>query len=81
MFATNKTANEIVKEDNLEQISDDSQIISIIDKILANNSDKVSEYKNGKDKLFGFFVGQVMKETQGKANPAIVNNLLKEKLA
>ena len=48
--------------------------------VLAENQDKVAEYKSGKDKLFGFFVGQVMKESQGKANPQIVNELLKRKL-
>ena len=81
MFESGKSAQEIVKAEGLEQISDSTQIIRIIDKIISDNPDKVSEYKNGKDKLFGFFVGQTMKATEGKANPAIVNNLLKEKLS
>lgn len=80
MFETGKPAAEIVKEQGLEQISDDSIIIAAIENIIADNQDKVAEYKSGKDKLFGFFVGQVMKETKGKANPATVNKLLKQKL-
>ena len=65
----------------IKQVSDDGAIIAIIDEILSNNSDKVEEYKNGKDKLFGFFVGQVMKASKGSANPQKVNQLLKEKLS
>ncbi len=64
----------------LMQVSDDGAIISIIESVIAQNSDKVVEYKSGKDKLFGFFVGAVMKESKGKANPQKVNELLKEKL-
>lgn len=64
----------------LKQVSDDSAILAIIDQILQANLDKVQEYKNGKEKLFGFFVGQVMKASKGSANPAVVNKLLKEKL-
>ncbi len=52
----------------------------MIDEVMAKNADKVADYRGGKDKLFGFFVGQVMKATQGKANPALVNQLLKPKL-
>ncbi len=61
-------------------MTDPGAIAVEIDKILAANAGKVSEYKAGKDKLFGFFVGQVMKATGGKANPALLNELLKEKL-
>ena len=64
----------------LKQLSDDSAILELIDTILANNEDKVEQYKGGKDKLFGFFVGQVMKASKGTANPAIVNKLLKQRL-
>ena len=53
----------------------------LIDKVLNNNKDKVDEYKSGKEKLFGYFVGQVMQETEGTANPGIVNEILKKKLA
>ena len=52
----------------------------MIERVISNNLDKVDEYKNGKEQLFGFFVGQVMKESSGKANPKLVNQLLKEKL-
>ncbi len=64
----------------LKQVSDDGAIISMIDEILSVNKDKVEQYKGGKEKLFGFFVGQVMKESKGSANPAKVNELLKQKL-
>ena len=64
----------------LAQVSDDGAILAIIDEILANNQDKVAQYKSGKDKLFGFFVGQTMKASKGAANPAKVNELLKERL-
>uniref|UniRef100_UPI0040489A63 Asp-tRNA(Asn)/Glu-tRNA(Gln) amidotransferase subunit GatB n=1 Tax=Aliarcobacter sp. TaxID=2321116 RepID=UPI0040489A63 len=65
----------------LKQVSDDGALLAIIDAILAANQDKVAEYKSGKDKLFGFFVGQTMKESKGSANPAKVNELLKQRLA
>ena len=80
MFQTGKDAKSIVKSEGLEQITDDNFIQDTINKVLQNNLDKVSQYKAGKEKLFGFFVGQVMKETKGKANPAIVNKVLKENL-
>lgn len=64
----------------MKQVSDTGAIESAIDDILANNADKVEEYRGGKDKLFGFFVGQTMKAMQGKANPAVVNQILKDKL-
>lgn len=69
----------LIESLGLAQINDDGAILSVIEAVLSENSDKVSEYKNGKDKLFGFFVGQVMKSSKG-ANPARVNELLKEKL-
>ncbi len=80
MLETGKPAADIVKEKGLQQVTDTGAISAAIDKILAANADKVVEYKSGKDKLFGFFVGQVMKATGGKANPAMLNELLKEKL-
>lgn len=70
----------IIERLGLKQMSDDSAILSMIDEILNSNLDKVNEYKSGKDKLFGFFVGQVMKASKGSANPAKVNELLKQKL-
>lgn len=69
----------LIESLGLAQINDDGAILSVIEAVLSENSDKVSEYKSGKDKLFGFFVGQVMKISKG-ANPARVNELLKEKL-
>jgi len=80
MFETGKDAAEIVKEQGLQQVTDTGAIEKIVDEVLAANPDKVAEYKGGKDKLFGFFVGQVMKISGGKVNPAIVNDLLKKKL-
>ncbi|GAX87516.1 aspartyl-tRNA(Asn)/glutamyl-tRNA(Gln) amidotransferase subunit B [Lebetimonas natsushimae] len=65
----------------LKQISDEGAIEKIVDEVLAANEDKVAEYKAGKEKLFGFFVGQVMKASRGKANPQVVNKLLKSKLS
>ncbi|WP_103600861.1 Asp-tRNA(Asn)/Glu-tRNA(Gln) amidotransferase subunit GatB [Campylobacter concisus] len=70
----------VIEKLGLKQVSDDSAIIAIIDQILAANTDKVEEYKNGKDKMFGFFVGQVMKEGKGAFNPGKVNELLKAKI-
>jgi aspartyl-tRNA(Asn)/glutamyl-tRNA(Gln) amidotransferase subunit B len=65
----------------LKQVSDEGAIEKIVDEVLSANADKVEEYKGGKDKLFGFFVGQVMKASRGKANPQIVNKILKSKLS
>ncbi len=70
----------LIEELGLAQVSDDGAILTIIDEILAANPDKVEQYKGGKDKLFGFFVGQTMKASKGSANPAKVNELLKERL-
>ncbi len=70
----------IVAREGLVQVTDEGAITAIVDSVVAANTAKVAEYKSGKDKLFGFFVGQVMKESQGKANPASVNRLLKERL-
>ena len=80
MFETGKDAKVIVEERGLKQVSDESAIISMIDEVLAANLDKVDEYRGGKEKLFGFFVGQVMKASKGQANPGMVNQLLKQKL-
>ena len=69
-----------IEEKGLKQVTDGSQIEPIIDAILEKNPGQVAQYKDGKTKLIGFFVGQVMKETQGKANPGLVNDILKKKL-
>lgn len=81
MVNTGRTPVDIVAEQGLTQISDESSIVATIDAVLAANTSKVTEYRSGKDKLFGFFVGQVMKATQGKANPQKLNDLLKAKLS
>jgi aspartyl-tRNA(Asn)/glutamyl-tRNA(Gln) amidotransferase subunit B len=81
MLETHKSAVAIVEERGLKQVTDTGAIEKAIDQILAANADKVAEYKSGKDKLFGFFVGQVMKTTGGKANPTMLNELLKKKLS
>ena len=80
MYRTGKMAEEVVKEKGWVQVTDTSAIEKAIEEILAKNPKEVEEYKKGKEKLFGFFVGQVMKATQGKANPQLVNELLKKKL-
>lgn len=80
MFETGEQPEKIIKEKGLVQMSDSGILSAIIDEILSENPDSVAAYKSGKDKLFGFFVGQVMKKTEGKANPSLVNDLLKERL-
>ena len=80
MFATSNSPKMIVKEKGLEQVTDDGAIEVFVDQVINENKDKVKEYLSGKDKLFGFFVGQVMKVSQGKANPGLVNEILKSKL-
>ena len=81
MFATSKDAASIVGEKGLKQVTDTGAIEKIVDEVLKENPDKIAEYKSGKDKLFGFFVGQILKKSGGKANPAMVNDLLKAKLS
>ncbi len=80
MLQGNSDPEQIVKDKNLVQISDTSEIESIIQKIIESNPVQVQEYLAGKEKVFGFFVGQVMKETQGKANPKLVNEILRKML-
>jgi len=80
MIKGNQDPVEIINKKGLTQQSDPKELEKIIDKIVQSNLDKVEQYKSGKDKLFGFFVGQAMKETQGKGNPKLINDILKEKL-
>ncbi|MEC8837003.1 MAG: Asp-tRNA(Asn)/Glu-tRNA(Gln) amidotransferase GatCAB subunit B, partial [Pseudomonadota bacterium] len=80
VLKTGRDPEEIADSEGLKQVSDTGAIETAIDEILANNEDKVEQYRGGKDKLFGFFVGQTMKAMQGKANPAVVNQILKDKL-
>ncbi|OPY59886.1 MAG: Aspartyl/glutamyl-tRNA(Asn/Gln) amidotransferase subunit B [Pelotomaculum sp. PtaU1.Bin065] len=80
MFASGKDAETIVKEKGLVQISDEGAIAAIVDEVIANNQKSVEDFRAGKDRALGFLVGQVMKASRGKANPEMVNKLLKEKL-
>jgi aspartyl-tRNA(Asn)/glutamyl-tRNA(Gln) amidotransferase subunit B len=81
MYASGKTPKVIVEEKGLEQVADEGEIGEVIDAVLAAHPGQVNDYRRGKEKLLGFFVGQVMKQTQGKANPKLVNEILKEKLS
>ncbi|WP_428537334.1 Asp-tRNA(Asn)/Glu-tRNA(Gln) amidotransferase subunit GatB [Rhodopila sp.] len=81
MVETGKGAAAIVDEKGLRQVTDTSAIDAAVDRILATNPDKVAEYRSGKDKLFGFFVGQTMKAMAGKGNPGLINETLKRRLA
>jgi aspartyl-tRNA(Asn)/glutamyl-tRNA(Gln) amidotransferase subunit B len=81
MVTSGRPAGEIVEKKGLRQVTDTGAIESAIDQIMAQHADKVAEYRAGKEKLFGFFIGQIMKATAGKANPAMLNDLLKKKLA
>ena len=74
------SADAIIDKKGLKQITDTSAIEAVIDEIIANNPGQVAEYRSGKDKLFGFFVGQAMKASKGKANPNTLNDILKQKL-
>jgi len=80
LWETGQTADAIIEQQGLKQITDTGAIEAIIDQIIAANPDQVAGYRAGKEKLFGFFVGQAMKATGGKANPAQLNELLKQKL-
>ena len=80
MQVGNKNPNQIVEKEGLLQQSDPKKLEKIILDVLSNNKDKVTQYKSGKEKLFGYFVGEVMKASKGKANPQLVNEILKKKL-
>ncbi len=80
MFTSGKKAAEVVAEKGLEQISDSGEIEKVIDRVIAANPGPVEDFRNGKTQAIGFLVGQVMKETRGKANPQAVNKILREKL-
>ncbi|MBS3976269.1 MAG: Asp-tRNA(Asn)/Glu-tRNA(Gln) amidotransferase subunit GatB [Syntrophomonadaceae bacterium] len=80
IFASGKMPTEVIREKGLSQISDTGEIAAVVIKVLSANPSVVQDFKAGKEKALGFLVGQVMKETMGKANPAVVNQLLKERL-
>ena len=81
MWTTSKSADDIIAEQGLKQVTDSGELESIIDKVIADNQTQLAEYKAGKEALFGFFVGQAMKATKGKGNPQQINELLKKKLS
>ena len=81
VFETGDDPRKIVEKEGLGQISDESALEAIVDEIVAANPTIVEKYRGGNEKMIGFFVGQVMKKTEGRANPALVNQLLKRKLA
>ena len=81
MYLNGKPAKEVIKEKGLTQITDSSAIETLVDQILLLNTNQVEQYKNGKEKVFGFLVGQVMKESKGQANPELVNKLLKDRIS
>lgn len=80
MWKTQEKPETLIQKLGLEQITDESAIAKIVDDVLSQNADQVAQYKSGKEKVFGFFVGQVMKLSKGQANPDAVNRLIKEKL-
>jgi aspartyl-tRNA(Asn)/glutamyl-tRNA(Gln) amidotransferase subunit B len=80
MYRTGTHPEDIVKEKGWVQILDEGEIARAIEKAIETNPKQVEDYRNGKEKLFGFFVGEVMKQTQGKANPKLVNEMLRKKL-
>ncbi|MFQ5561857.1 MAG: Asp-tRNA(Asn)/Glu-tRNA(Gln) amidotransferase GatCAB subunit B, partial [Nitrospinota bacterium] len=80
MVQSGKSPGEIVEEQGLVQLSDESEITKLIDSVIASHPKEAEEYRGGKEKVFGFFVGQVMKASRGKANPGVVNGLLKKRL-
>jgi aspartyl-tRNA(Asn)/glutamyl-tRNA(Gln) amidotransferase subunit B len=80
MFASGRRAEEIIEEKGFVQVSDVSEIEGIVDEVLAANSKQLEQYRAGKEALFGFFVGQVMKASKGKANPKVANDVLARKL-
>jgi aspartyl-tRNA(Asn)/glutamyl-tRNA(Gln) amidotransferase subunit B len=81
MWESGASADAVIEQQGLRQITDTGAIEAAIDEVMARNPGQLADYRSGKDKLFGFFVGQVMKATGGKANPAQLNELLKAKLA
>src|SRR2546423_13144654 len=80
MFSTGKSASAIVEERGLVQVSDTGEIDRVIDEVITENPNQLEQYRSGKEALFGFFVGQTMKASKGKANPKVVNERLREKL-
>jgi len=81
MLSSAEPPSEIIKKKGLVQITDENEILKVVIKVLNENQKQVEQYLSGKEKVFAHFVGQVMKETKGKANPSLVNKILKEELS
>ena len=81
MFRTGKTAKDVIEDKGLKQVSDEEELAKICTSVVADNAKQVDEFRSGKEKVFGFLVGQVMKRTKGKANPPVVNQLLRDLLS
>jgi aspartyl-tRNA(Asn)/glutamyl-tRNA(Gln) amidotransferase subunit B len=81
MWEGEGSADQIIESKGLKQMTDTGAIEAIVDEIIANNSPQVEQFKSGNEKILGFFVGQAMKVTQGKANPKLLNQLLRDKLS
>jgi len=81
MFASGEAASDVIKRKGFEQISDEAAIEKLVDEIIETNQNQATAYRGGNEKLFGFFVGQVMRASQGKANPKIVNDVLSRRLS
>jgi aspartyl-tRNA(Asn)/glutamyl-tRNA(Gln) amidotransferase subunit B len=80
MFDTGRTAADIVEDKGLKQVSDTGALEAAVDQVMADNPDRVADYRGGNQKLIGWFMGQIMKASGGKANPQMVNELLRNKL-
>ena len=80
MFVSGQKAENIIEKKGLKQISNTDEIEGIVDKIISSNEDQKKQYQNGNTKVLGWFVGQVMKETKGQANPTVVNKVIIDKL-
>jgi aspartyl-tRNA(Asn)/glutamyl-tRNA(Gln) amidotransferase subunit B len=81
MFASGRVAADIIKEKGFEQVSDTGALEALVDQIMAANPDKVAEVKGGNEKAMNWFTGQVMKASQGKANPKMVTEIVKKKIS
>ena len=81
MYETGRPAKAIIAEKGLVQITDETALARVVSEVMAANPNQLAQYRDGREKLFGYFVGQVMKATQGKANPQLINDLLKKMLA
>ena len=80
MLEDSSAVDSIIESKGLKQVTDSGAIEALVDEVIANNPEQVEQYRSGKEKVFGFFVGQAMKASKGKANPAQLNDLLKQKL-